>query len=129
MELIRLFMGILLSICLIFYITSSRKLNSMIQLIEPYNTLHTIKPLGLYVKDFKGKVRIEDVLDYTPAKYAGLEIGDKILEINGTKIKDVKTFYKILENPHDNAIIKLVVYRPHCNSKFALEVNSTGYCP
>ena len=125
MEHIRFFMGILLAICLIFYL-NTQKASSVINELEVINNKDNICPLGLVVKDFKGKVRVEDVLEYTPAKNAGIEVGDKIIKINDTQIANTKDFFEILESPHENPIFEIVIYRPHCNSKFPLKVYSTG---
>ena len=90
MEMIRLFMGILLLICLILNV-DFKKLHNIYEEQKILNeTIEASSPLGIYVKDFKGRVKIVEVLDYTPAYNAGLEPGDRILKVNGCSIKNVK---------------------------------------
>ncbi len=124
MDLIRLFMGILLIICLILCI-NFKKLDETIRDHYSYDGNHeTVTLFGLYLQDFKGKVRVADVLDYTPARQAGIEIGDRILEVDGHKIRYVKEFYELMENLHDKQKIKMLLYRVDSCSVFPVEVNN-----
>lgn len=128
MELIRLFMGILLLICLILCI-NFEKLHTIIEKHHP-DTRYEEQPalLGLRVQNFKGRVRVYHVLDYTPAMAAGIETGDRILEIDGHKINSVKSFIENIENAHDKDKIKLLVYRVDSCSTFPVEVDTSGIC-
>ena len=86
-------MGILLVICLLLNV-NFKKVHDYLEEQRILNeTIEASSPLGLYVEDFKGRVKIIDVLDYTPASNAGLEPGDRILKVNGCKIKNVKDFF------------------------------------
>lgn len=127
MELIRVFMGILLIICLILCI-NFEKLNTIIEEHNPGIKYDEPALLGLYVQNFKGRVRVSDILEYTPAMEAGIEIGDRIIEINGIKIKNVQSFIENIENNHDKEKIKLLVYRVDSCSLFPVEVINLGVC-
>ncbi len=122
MENIKKFMGILLIICLSLCI-DYRKIDG---LIKEYQHSDSLSLLGLKVENFKGKVRVREVLDYTPAKYSGIEPGDKIIEINGQKIKNVQNFIESIENAHDRERIQLMVYRVDSKSLFPVEVSAYG---
>ena len=122
MENIKKFMGILLIICLSLCI-DYKKIDG---LIKEYHHSDSLSLLGLEVENFKGRVRVRDVIDYTPAKYSGIEPGDKIIEINGEKIKNVQDFINSIENAHDKEKIKLLVYRVDSNSLFPVEVSAYG---
>lgn len=122
MELIRLFMGILLVICLLLTI-NFKKLHDYVEEKKILNeTIEASSPLGLYVEDFKGRVKIVDVLDYTPARNAGLEPGDRILKVNGCKIKNVKAFFDCMEQADTDEPVKLVVYRVDSCSTFPVDI-------
>ena len=122
MELIKIFMGILLVICLILNIN----FKAIRDFYEEQNTLHesieASSPFGLYVKDYKGKVKIVDVLKYTPAMNAGLEPGDRILKVNETHVKDVKAFFEAMESVRIERPVKLLVYRVDSCSTFSVEI-------
>lgn len=122
MENIKKFMGILLIICLSLCI-DYKKIDG---LIKEYQHSDSLSLLGLKVENFKGKVRVREVLDYTPAKYSGIEPGDKIIEINGQKIKNVQNFIESIENAHDRERIQLMVYRVDSKSLFPVEVSVYG---
>ena len=122
MDAIRIFMGILLVICLILSI-DLKKVHDYVEeqriLNEP---IEASSPLGLYVEDFKGRVKIIDVLDYTPAKNAGLEPGDRIIKVNGCKINNVKSFFECMEDAKAEEPVKLVVYRVDSCSTFPVDI-------
>lgn len=64
-------MGILLVICLLLNV-NFKKIHDYLEEQRILNeTIEASSPLGLYVEDFKGRVKIIDVLDYTPASNAG----------------------------------------------------------
>lgn len=122
MELIRLFLGILFIICLSFTI-NLKNINDFIVKKNLFNeSIEASSPLGLCVVNFKGRVKIADVLDYTPAKSAGLEPGDRILQVNGCKINDVKSFYESIEEADSKSPIKLVVHRTDSCSTFPVDI-------
>ncbi len=126
MELIRLFMGILLVICLISSV-NFKKLHDYLE--EKYvvsKTIEVSSPLGLYVKDFKGRVKVIDVLDYTPAQIAGLEPGDRILKVNGIKVDDVKSFFETMEETNTEKPVEILVYRVDSCSVFPVSVVPFG---
>ncbi len=122
MEIIRLFMGILLVICLILNINFKRLHNIYEEKKILNETIEATSPLGIYVKDFKGKVKIIEVLDYTPAYNAGLEPGDRILEVNGCKISNVKNFFESIEEANLDKPVKLLVYRVDSCSTFPVDI-------
>ncbi len=122
MELIRIFMGMLLAICLILSInfnTLGKFYNDNLRFKE---VVESSSPLGVNVVDFKGKVKIVEVLDYTPAKNAGLEPGDRILKVNGCKVCNVKAFFENIEESKMDEPVNLVVYRVDSRSTFPVEV-------
>ena len=125
MELIKLYMGILFTICLIVCLNSNPKITKYHTLTTP-KTLETC-PLGLKVCDFKGKVRVSNVMKFTPAYNSGIEEGDRILEINGIKIKDVKEYQKALQNATKENIYTFTVYRVDSCSKFSVEIPNTPF--
>ena len=115
-------MGILLVICLILNI-NFKKIHDYFEeqriLNEP---IEASSPLGLYVEDFKGHVKIIDVLEYTPAQNAGLEPGDKILKVNGCTINSVKDFFVCMEEAKAEQPVKLIVYRVDSCSTFPVDI-------
>ncbi len=122
MEMIRLFMGILLLICLILNV-DFKKLHNIYEEQKILNeTIEASSPLGIYVKDFKGRVKIVEVLDYTPAYNAGLEPGDRILKVNGCSIKSVKNFFECIEDADLEKPVNLVVYRVDSCSTFPVDI-------
>ena len=114
-------------ICLIFSINLNN-INNAIEEIIPIENHKQTMYFGLYLQDFKGRVRVADVLDYTPAKYAGVEVGDRILEVNGIKIRNVNSFYEHIQNLHNKNNIKLLLYRVDSCSTFPVEINNTVVC-
>lgn len=122
MENIKKFMGILLVICLSLCIDYKKA----DEYIRQYQHADSLSLLGLKVEDFKGKVRVREVLDYTPAQYSGIEPGDKIIEINGEKIKNTQNFIETIENAHDKEKIRLLVYRVDSKSIFPVELSAYG---
>ena len=127
MELIRIFTGILLVICLISF-SNTQNENKSLKAQERYTqqTMHKT-PLGLSVIDFKGKVRVEDVQNYSPASNAGIEIGDKILEIEKNKINTTENFFEAIENLYDKETINMTIYRVDSQSKFPVIVDKSAY--
>lgn len=122
MDLIKLFMGILLIICLILC-TDYKTLSNTIE--EHYPELQHPKTsciLGLKVREFKGKIRVDEVFEYTPAAKSGIETGDKIIEIEGEKITNLENYNKILSELHDKTKINMKIYRTHSRSFFPVEV-------
>lgn len=122
MELIKTFMGILFLICLSFSIN----LDETSRLIEKHNILSsdnkTNAPLGLIVQDYKGKVKVTSILEYTPAYNSGIEPGDRIMKVNGCKICNVKTFLEKLENNDFSKPIELTIYRVDSCSTFPVDI-------
>lgn len=118
-----MFIGILFLICLSFSIN----IKKTAQFIEQHriltNNTKLETPLGLIVNDFKGKVKITNVLEYTPAYNSGIEPGDRILKVNGCKICNVKTFIEKLENTDLTKTIELTIYRVDSCSTFPIKIN------
>lgn len=127
MELIKIFIGILLVICLSFS-ADFKTLVGYCHSVPCFNhcSVEQSAPLGLLVNDFKGRVRITDVLEYTPAKNAGLEPGDRILKINGCKVCDVKSFFEKIQEVSWNEPVNLTVYRVDSCSTFPVDVIPFG---
>lgn len=127
MELTKIFMGILVIMCLISSVDTNR-INDYLNKynIYPYHKIEVSSPLGLLVKDFKGKVKITDVLEYTPARLAGLEPGDRILKVNGCKVCNVKTFFEKLEEVNFEEPVNLVIHRVDSCSTFPVDVIPFG---
>lgn len=125
METIRIFLGILLIICLLLSV-DYRIINDYFKeqkSSEEYT--HAEKVLGLEVKDYKGRVKIIDVFEYTPARKAGLEVGDRILEVNGKKVINSQNFVDKITNICDEKPIRLVVHRIDSRSTFPVEIEPT----
>ena len=121
MELIRIFTSILLALCFITC-TNFEKINKYVK-DSTINEYSKNSVYGLVLHDFKGKVRVGKVLEYSPAQIAGIEQGDKILEVEGEKIKDVKNFLEYIENFQAKDTVKLTIYRVDSCSKFPVEIN------
>lgn len=79
------------------------------KILETYK--NSEKMLGFGVKEFQNGVYIVDVLDMTPAKKAGIEEWDKIIEVEGKKISNVEQFKTLIDHYHKNKTLNLVVYR------------------
>lgn len=126
MELIKLFTGILLIICLILNINFKKLQNFWDEQKILNEQVEVSSPLGLYVKDFKGRVKIIDVLNYTPAMNAGLEPGDRILKVNGKKVKNVKSFFETMEDIDIKEPVEILVYRVDSCSTFPVEIRPFG---
>lgn len=126
MELIKLFTGILLIICLILNINFKKLQNFWDERKILNEQVEVSSPLGLYVKDFKGRVKIIDVLNYTPAMNAGLEPGDRILKVNGKKVKNVKSFFETMEDIDIKEPVEILVYRVDSCSTFPVEITPFG---
>lgn len=122
MELIRVFLGILLLVCLFLSVNFGSLQSYFKEKDMTLDSIKTEKVLGIDVRDFKGKVKIIDVLEYTPARYAGLEIGDRILKINGQKVESASSFIDEVELLHDASPINLTIYRVDSNSVFSVDV-------
>ncbi len=122
MDIIKTFLGILLLICLILNIDFDSIHNFLIEknLINYKQEENTL--LGLSVVDFKGKVKVTQVFDYTPAKDAGIEEGDRILAINGKKIINVKKLKEEIQEIQERKNIKLLLYRVDSCSTFPVEI-------
>ncbi len=122
MDIIKTFLGILLLICLILNIDFDNIHNFLIEknLINYKQEENTL--LGLSVVDFKGKVKVTQVFDYTPAKDAGIEEGDRILAINGKKIINVKKLKEEIQEIQERKNIKLLLYRVDSCSTFPVEI-------
>lgn len=122
MDIIKTFLGILLLICLILNIDFDNIHNFLIEknLINYKQEENTL--LGLSVVDFKGKVKVTQVFDYTPAKDAGIEEGDRILAINGKKIINVKKLKEEIQETQEQKNIKLLLYRVDSCSTFPVEI-------
>lgn len=122
MNIIKIFLGILLLICLILNIDFDNIHNFLIEknLINYKQEENTL--LGFSVVDFKGKVKVTQVFDYTPAKDAGIEEGDRILAINGKKIINVKKLKEEIQEIQERKNIKLLLYRVDSCSTFPVEI-------
>lgn len=127
MQYIRLFIGILLVICLILNIDFKSLHNFAEERIAIRQRIEASSPLGLYVRDYKGKVKIVDVLNYTPAMNAGLEPGDRILKVNGIKVNNVEAFFETMESVNLDKPIKFLVYRVDSCSTFPVEIKAFEY--
>ncbi len=127
MQYIRLFIGILLVICLILNIDFKSLHNFAEERIAIRQRIEASSPLGLYVRDYKGKVKIVDVLNYTPAMNAGLEPGDRILKVNGIKVNNVEAFFATMESVNLDKPIKFLVYRVDSCSTFPVEIKAFEY--
>ena len=88
------------------------------------NEIEASSPLGLFVEDYRGKVKIVDVLNYTPAMNAGLEPGDRILKVNGVKVENVSDFFEAMESINLERPIKFLVYRVDSCSTFPVEIKA-----
>lgn len=126
MELIKLFTGMLLIICLVLNINFKKLQNFWDEQKILNEQVEVSSPLGLYVKDFKGRVKIIDVLNYTPAMNAGLEPGDRILKVNGKKVKNVKSFFETMEDIDIKEPVEILVYRVDSCSTFPVEIRPFG---
>lgn len=126
MELIKTFMGILLLICLAFSINIKNTKDYLVSHKIFKNGIEVSSPLGVLVSDFKGRVKITDVLDYTPAYNSGLEPGDRILKVNGCKVCSVKEFLTKLEDVDFSQPVQFVVYRVDSCSTFPVDVIPFG---
>lgn len=124
MELIKLYMGILFTICLVVSLSSAPS-NSFSINIKPTIYSSEYCPLGIKVCDFKGKVRVDDVLEFTPAYTSGIEEGDRILEINGMKINNIDEYKRALRNSENENIFEFTVYRVDSCSKFSVQIKNT----
>ena len=123
MEIIKSFPGILLFVCL-FLNLSEYDFKFLLQNRFPDEEQNV---LGLYLMDFKGRVRVTDVFNYTPAMQAGIEVGDRILEVNGEKVTNVKNFIEKIQEHNEDESIKLMVYRVDSCSKFPVEITPFEY--
>lgn len=124
MELIKLYMGILFTICLFVCLNTTP--NITIKLTPNLNQ-HEYCPLGIKVCNFKGKVRVYDVQKFTPAYNSGLEEGDRILEINNIKINNINEYRNVLQNFTNENKVKFTVYRVDSCSKFSIEISNTPF--
>lgn len=116
-------MGLLLVICLALSINYKKINEFFTQRKLTKSDYEMTGALGVYVRDFKGRVRITEVLDYTPARNAGLEPGDRILKVNGKRVSNVREFLNGIEDSDLENPISLVVHRVDSCSTFPVEVN------
>lgn len=124
MQYIKIFAGILLVICLILNINFSALKDFVVERMAIRNEIEASSPLGLFVEDYRGKVKIVDVLNYTPAMNAGLEPGDRILKVNGVKVENVSDFFETMESINLERPIKFLVYRVDSCSTFPVEIKA-----
>ena len=117
-------MGILLVICLILNINFTALKSFFDERIEIRQEIEASSPLGIFVEDYKGRVKIVDVLNYTPAMNAGLEPGDRILKVNGKKVENVAAFFDAMESVNLDRPIKFLVYRVDSSSTFPVEIRA-----
>lgn len=112
MDSIRLYVGVLLFLCLFSFIDFSQvdKFITERKILETYK--NSEKMLGFGVLQYENGVYIVDVLDMTPAKKAGIKEMDKIIAVEGKKIQDVNQFKKIIDDFQKNKSLNLVVYSP-----------------
>ena len=126
MELIKLYMGILFTICLIICVNATPNNADFFKHKIP-TYAQNYCPLGIEVCDFKGNVRVNNILEFTPAYKSGIEKGDKILEINGIKINNIKDYKNAIQNLTDEEKYKLTIYRVDSCSKFFVEIPTTPF--
>lgn len=126
MELIKTFMGILLLICLSFSLNIKATKDYLVSHSVLKNSVDVSSPLGVLVSDFKGRVKITNVLDYTPAYNAGLEPGDRILKVNGCKVCNVNEFLTKLEDVDFSQPVQFTIYRVDSCSTFPVDVVPFG---
>lgn len=119
-------MGILFLICLVFTVNTKTLIGYFDSHYLFTSNMDESSPLGLVVSDYKGKVRINDVLDYTPAQNSGIEPGDRILKVNGCKVCDVKAFREQLDEIAYGEPVDLVVYRVDSCSTFPVQIYPFG---
>lgn len=66
--------------------------------------------LGITSSEQGGKVQVVRVNDESPAQTAGLQIGDVVLEVDGTQVNSLEAFYKKLwDRASPDAEVKLTV--------------------
>ena len=68
---------------------------------------------------------IDSVFNDSPASYAGMQSGDKIISINDEKIYDWSSFSNWIDENPDN-IINVVVYRDGSNYNLTIDRNDDG---
>ena len=78
------------------------------QLLESYNLKHG--------------VQIQEVLDDTPAREAGLKAGDIIIEMDGKKIKITNDIHKVIQSKIIDDIIKIELQRDKKNKSIDVKV-------
>lgn len=111
MDNIRLYIGILIFLCLFSFADFNQigKFLAERKIIQIYK--NSEKMLGFGLKEYPSGLYIADVLEMTPAQKAGVEEGDKILEVEGKRIASIGEFKALMEHFHKNKSLNLVVYR------------------
>lgn len=124
MELIKIFAGMLFIMCL-FLNTNLTYLQDLVNnKIFVNSNVDVSSPLGVTVEDFRGRVKVVDVLSFTPAMNSGLEPGDRILKVNNVKINSVKNFFEIMEITDLTKPVTMLVYRVDSCSTFPVVIRS-----
>ena len=84
------------------------------------------KGIGISIKlGDDNLINIVDVFDNSPAKKAGIQIGDKILNINGkdiTKIKDEQEYLNLMKDKDKEIDIKIL--RPSTNERISFKLKA-----
>lgn len=129
MDSIRLYTGVLLFLCLFSFVDydSVGKFITEHKILQTYK--NSEKMLGFGVLQYDNGVYIVDVLDLTPAKKAGIEEWDKILEVNGKKINDVIQFKNMIDLFHKNKSLNLVVYRKSVGQDVSVDIKPLVLIP
>jgi C-terminal processing protease CtpA/Prc len=76
--------------------------------------------LGIYTVD--GQIRIEDVIEDSPADKAGLEPGDVLFAVNNNVGRNIQFYKNLLQNVGAN--LKLIVMRNGIPVAATLKVKS-----
>lgn len=129
MDNIRLYIGVLLFLCL-FSFVDFKKVGEFLteqKILKTYK--HSEKMLGFGVTQYDTNVYIVDVLDLTPAKKAGIQEWDRIIEVEGLKITDVNQFKNIIDTFHKNKSLNLLVYRKSEGSDVMVKIKPLVLIP
>ena len=111
MDNIRLYTGVLLFLCM-FSLADFESIGKFVterKIVQKYK--NSEKMLGFGVLQYENGVYVVDVLDFTPAKHAGIEEMDKILAVDGEKIDTIEDFKEKIDLFHKNQALNLLVYR------------------
>lgn len=93
--------------------------------IEDYRTMTTGRyaGIGINIRKQDGNVVVTLPFEKSPARQAGLQIGDRILRINGVGLADKSTDeITALLKGQANSLVSLEVYRPTSGQTFTLNI-------